>query len=82
MMKPAPRRPQIAPVIKLLGIVLIDGAVMGLVPNLSTEDDTVLIYSPSNNAFSIASVNTAIAQEKNTFQTTENFQKVFGLEIS
>ena len=79
---PAPRSPERVPVTTLPGIASIVGAVIGFVPNLSTEDDTALIYSPYNNALKIASVKTAIAQEKNTFQTTENFQKVLGFEIS
>ena len=81
-MNPAPRTPHMAPVNMLPGIVSIVGAVIGEVPNFSTEDEMLLIYSPSSNALKIASVKTAIAQEKNTFQTTENFQKVLGFEIS
>ena len=82
MMKPAPRSPAKVPVIKLDGIVSIVGAVIGLRPNLSTDEEIPLTVSPYSNALKIASVNTAIAQEKNTFQTTENFQKVLGFEIS
>lgn len=82
VIKPAPSSPQIAPVMTLPGIASIVGAVTGLVPNLSTAAETTLISSPYSNALKIASVNTAIAQEKNTFQITENFQKVFGFEIS
>ena len=82
MMNPAPSSPAIAPIIKLPGMASIVGAVIGVVPNLSTEDDILFTYSPPINALKTASVNTAIAHEKNTFQTTENFQKVLGFEIS
>ena len=82
IMNPAPRHPAIAPVITLDGIVSMVGAVIGSRPNLSTDEEIPLMVSPYSNALKIASVNTANAQEKNTFQTTENFQKVLGFEIS
>ena len=82
MIKPAPRSPVMTPVITAPGIASIVGVEIAVVPNFNPADDISYICSPANNDRKMASENTAIAQEKNTFQTTENFQNVFGFEIS
>ena len=81
-MKPPPKTPAKTPVIIAPGIVSIVGEVIGVVPNFSTADDIALILSPSKSALNRERLKTAIAQQTKTFQITENFQNVFGFDIS
>ena len=79
---PPPKTPARTPVMIAPGICSIVGEVIGCVPNFSTADDTPLTYSPSKSALNKERLKTAIAQQTNTFQMTENFQNVFGFDIS
>ena len=79
---PPPRTPVRHPTMTQPGRVSIVGGAISSVPNLRVDAETVRIVVPFIRSPKIAKVNTAMAQVKNTFQTTENFQKVLGFEIS
>ena len=81
-MKKAPRHPQMHPQMMAPGKVNKVGGAMSTVPNLSVEDVTAYALSPSIRSLNMAKLNTAMAHVKKTFQRTENFQKLLGLEIS
>ena len=82
MTKTPPSTPQKAPTIKDPGRTSRVGGEIFEVPNLRTEDVKSPIGYPFIAVEMIAKVKTERAQDRNTFQTTENLQKVLGLEIS
>ena len=82
MINPAPNTPAKIPVMILPGSTSIVGAVIGDVPNLSTEEEIVLTVSPSRSALKMAKLETEMAHETKTFHMTVNFQNVLGFEIS
>ena len=82
MTKTPPRTPQKAPTITEPGRTSSVGGEISEVPNLRTEDVKFYNDSPFMAVWTRAKTKTERAQDRNTFQTTENLQKVLGLEIS
>ena len=80
--KTPPRTPQMAPTITEPGSTSSVGGEISFVPNFSTDEFKFERGLPFISVWHRASVKTERAHDRNTFQMTENLQKVLGLEIS
>ena len=80
--KKAPSRPQITPTITAQRIESIAGDSTATPPNFSSAGATLSDGFPCKHCLNMAQNSTAVEQEKNDFQSTENFQKSFGFDSS